>query len=229
LPFFSKLEPCLIGMEACSSAHHWARELTALGHDVRLIPPMYVKPYVKCGKSDAIDAEAICEAVTRPTMRFVAVKTVEQQALLSLHRARNLLIRQRTQLINGLRGMVRSLHNGQRSGNNPASYRRFSMTTWVDACALNDIEQEEVIRFDHSGKTYAIFRSPDDEYFCTDGLCTHEQVHLSDGLVMDYTIECPKHSGEFDYRTGEAKRAPVCVDLSTFQTRVEGDRVLVLI
>ena len=106
LPFFSKIEPCLIGMEACSSAHHWARELTALGHEVRLIPPMYVKPYVKRGKSDAIDAAAICEAVTRPTMRFVAIKTVEQQALLSLHRARDLLVRQRTQLINGLRGMV---------------------------------------------------------------------------------------------------------------------------
>jgi transposase len=106
LPFFSKIEPCLIGMEACSSAHHWARELTNFGHEVRLIPPIYVKPYVKRGKSDAIDAEAICEAVTRPTMRFVAIKTVEQQALLSLHRARALLVRQRTQLINGLRGMV---------------------------------------------------------------------------------------------------------------------------
>lgn len=106
LPFFAKLELCLIGMESCSSAHHWARELTALGHDVRLIPPMYVKAYVKRGKSDAIDAEAICEAVTRPTMRFVAIKTVEQQSLLSLHRARDLLVRQRTQLINGLRGLV---------------------------------------------------------------------------------------------------------------------------
>jgi transposase len=106
LPFFSKIEPCLIGAEACSSAHYWARELTELGHDVRLIPPIYVKPYVKRGKSDAIDAEAICEAVTRPTMRFVAVKTVEQQSLLSLHRAGDLLVRQRTQLINGLRGMV---------------------------------------------------------------------------------------------------------------------------
>ena len=93
-------------MEACSSAHHWARELTKFGHDVRLIPPIYVKPYVKRGKSDAIDAEAICEAVTRPTMRFVAIKTVEQQSLLSVHRARSLLVRQRTQLINGLRGMV---------------------------------------------------------------------------------------------------------------------------
>jgi transposase len=106
LPFFAKLEPCLVGMESCSSAHHWARELTALGHEVRLIPPMYVKPYVKRGKSDAIDAEAICEALTRPTMRFVAIKTVEQQSLLSVHRARDLLVRQRTQLINNLRGLV---------------------------------------------------------------------------------------------------------------------------
>ena len=106
LPFFSKIESCLIGMEACSSAHHWARELTKFGHEVRLIPPIYVKPYVKRGKSDAIDAEAICEALTRPTMRFVAIKTVEQQSLLSVHRVRSLLVRQRTQLINGLRGMV---------------------------------------------------------------------------------------------------------------------------
>ncbi|WP_298968205.1 IS110 family transposase [uncultured Roseobacter sp.] len=106
LPFFSKIKPCLISMETCSSAHHWARELTALGHEVRLIPPMYVKPYFKRGKSDAIDEAAICEAVMRPTMRFVAIKTVEQQALLSLYRARDLLVRQRTQLINSLRGMV---------------------------------------------------------------------------------------------------------------------------
>ena len=106
LPFFTKLEPCLIGMEACSSAHYWARELQALGHEVRLISPQYVRPFVKTNKNDAADAEAICEAVTRPTMRFVAIKTVEQQALLSLHRARSLLVRQRTQLINGLRGMV---------------------------------------------------------------------------------------------------------------------------
>ena len=106
LPFLAKLKPCLIGMESCSSAHHWARELTALGHDVRLIPPMYLKPYVKRGKSDAIDAKAICKAVTRPTMRFVAIKTVEQQSLLSLHRARDLVARQRTQLVNGLRGLI---------------------------------------------------------------------------------------------------------------------------
>jgi len=102
LPLFAKLAPCLIGMEACSSAHHWARELTVMGHDVRLIPPIYVKPYVKRGKSDAIDAEAKCETVTRPTISFVAIKTVDQQALLSLHHPRDLLVRQRTQLINGL-------------------------------------------------------------------------------------------------------------------------------
>lgn len=84
LPFFTKLPPCLIGLEACGTSHHWARELTRLGHEVRLIPPAYVKPYVKRGKNDAVDAEAICEAVTRPTMRFVAMKSTEQQAALSL-------------------------------------------------------------------------------------------------------------------------------------------------
>ncbi len=102
--FFADLPACLVGMEACASAHHWARELIALGHDVRLMPPAYVKPYVKRGKTDAADAEAICEAVTRPTMRFVAVKTVEQQAVLMLHKSRDLMVRQRTMLINALRG-----------------------------------------------------------------------------------------------------------------------------
>jgi transposase len=103
------MSPCLIGMEACASAHHWARELMALGHEVRLMPPAYVKPYVKRGKTDAADAEAICEAVTRPTMRFVAVKTVEQQAVLMLHKSRDLLVRQRTMLINALRGHLAEL------------------------------------------------------------------------------------------------------------------------
>jgi transposase len=106
LPFFTKLEPCLIGMEACGTSHYWARELIALGHEVRLMPPAYVKPYVKRGKTDAGDAEAICEAVTRPTMRFVAVKSREQQAALSMHRARDLLVRQRTQLVNMMRGLL---------------------------------------------------------------------------------------------------------------------------
>ena len=106
LPFFRKLPPCLIGMEACGTSHHWARELTALGHEVRLMPPAYVKPYVKRGKTDAADAEAICEAVTRPTMRFVPIKSVEQQSALSLHRTRDLLVRQRTQLVNMVRGLL---------------------------------------------------------------------------------------------------------------------------
>ena len=106
LPFFSKLQPCLIGMEACGTSHHWARELQQLGHEVRLMPPAYVKPYVKRGKTDANDAEAICEAVTRPTMRFVAVKSSEQQAALALHRTRNLLVKQRTQLVNMIRGVL---------------------------------------------------------------------------------------------------------------------------
>lgn len=106
LAFFKRLDPCLVGVEACGTSHHWARELSQFGHDVRLIPPMYVKPYVKRGTSDAIDAEAICEAVTRPTMRFVEIKSVDQQALLSLHRARSLIVRQRTQLINTLRSLL---------------------------------------------------------------------------------------------------------------------------
>ena len=106
LAFFEKLEPCLIGMEACGSSHHWARQFQKLGHKVRLMPAMYVKAYVKRGKSDAIDAEAICEAVTRPTMRFVAIKTEEQQGVLFLHRARDMVVRQRTQLSNMLRGLL---------------------------------------------------------------------------------------------------------------------------
>lgn len=103
LRFFADLPPCTVGMEACSTAHYWARELMALGHQVRLVPPAYVKPYVKRGKNDAIDAEAICEAVTRPNMRFVPVKGVEQQAVLVLHRTREVLVRQRTMLVNALR------------------------------------------------------------------------------------------------------------------------------
>jgi transposase len=109
LAFFMKLPPCLVGMEACSTAHHWARELIKLGHAVRLMPPAYVKPYVRRGKNDAADAAAICEAVTRPSMRFVPVKSVDQQAALMAHRSRDLLIRQRTQLINALRGHLAEL------------------------------------------------------------------------------------------------------------------------
>jgi transposase len=103
LAFFEKLAPCLVGIEACSTSHYWARELMARGHEVRLLPAQYVKPYVKRGKNDAADAEAICEAVTRPTMRFVPVKTSEQQSVMMLHRVRLMLNRQRTQLSNAIR------------------------------------------------------------------------------------------------------------------------------
>jgi transposase len=103
MTFFRKLPPCLVGIEACASSHHWSRELQAIGHSVRLMPPAYVKPYVKRHKNDATDAEAICEAVTRPNMRFVAIKTEEQQSCLTLHRTRHLFIRQQTSVINAIR------------------------------------------------------------------------------------------------------------------------------
>lgn len=105
LPFFRKLEPCLIGMEACATAHYWGRKLMEFGHEVRLMPPSYVRPYIKRGKTDAIDAAGCCEAVTRPTMRFVPVKTEEQQGLLALHRARSVLVRQKTQVTNVIRSL----------------------------------------------------------------------------------------------------------------------------
>lgn len=104
LGFFGKLTRCVVGLEACGGSHFWAREIRAFGHDVRLIPPAYVKPYVKRGKTDAVDAEAICEAVSRPTMRFVPIKTAECQAALMVLKTRDLLVRQRTQAINALRG-----------------------------------------------------------------------------------------------------------------------------
>lgn len=100
------------------------------------------------------------------------------------------------------------------------------MTGWVKACAADDIDDEDVIRFDHEGKTFALYRK-DDEFFATDGLCTHEQIHLANGLVMDYVIECPKHNGRFDYRTGAAKGAPVCVDLKTYPVKVEAGQLFI--
>ena len=107
--FFAGLAPCLIGMEACGTAHFWARELMAMGHQVKIMPPLYVKAYVRRGKNDAADAAAICEAVMRPHMRFVPVKTEEQQAALMLHKARELLVRQQTMLINAIRGHMAEL------------------------------------------------------------------------------------------------------------------------
>ncbi|MCP5080462.1 MAG: IS110 family transposase [Alphaproteobacteria bacterium] len=103
LAFFGKLPPCLVGVEACATSHHWAREISKLGHDVRMMPPRYVKPYLKRNKNDAADAEAICEAVQRPTMRFVPIKSPVQQSVLMLHRTRQLFVHQRTTLINAIR------------------------------------------------------------------------------------------------------------------------------
>lgn len=101
------------------------------------------------------------------------------------------------------------------------------MADWIKACAADAVDQEDVIRFDIGSRTFAIIRSEDDQYFCTDGLCTHEAVHLADGLVMGKTIECPKHSGEFNYQNGQAVRAPACKNLKTYSTRVDDGSVFI--
>lgn len=99
--------------------------------------------------------------------------------------------------------------------------------SWITACNLDEIEQEGAVRFDHGNRTYAVFRGPDDSVFCTAGLCTHEAVHIADGLVMDFEVECPKHAGAFDYRTGEAMRLPACVNLKTYPAEVVDGEVRV--
>lgn len=101
------------------------------------------------------------------------------------------------------------------------------MSNWIEACDKGDIELEDLIGFKHGGQDYAIYRSPDDEFFATAGHCTHEQVLLDGGLVMDYIIECPKHNGRFDYRTGAAKGAPACINLKTFPVKLEGGKVFI--
>ena len=101
------------------------------------------------------------------------------------------------------------------------------MSKWVQACAADDIDQEDLIAFKHDGKDYAIYRSPDDKFYATAGHCTHENVLLSGGLVMNHIIECPKHNGRFDYRTGEAKGAPVCVNLKTYPVKNEGGKIFI--
>ncbi|MBX3568492.1 MAG: Rieske 2Fe-2S domain-containing protein [Rhizobiaceae bacterium] len=103
------------------------------------------------------------------------------------------------------------------------------MAEWIKACEADDVDEEDVIRFDHGSRTFAIYRSPDDEYFATDGLCTHEKVHLANGLVMDDIIECPKHNGRFNYKTGAAKGAPVCVNLKTYPVKLEAGAVMIQI
>ncbi len=101
--------------------------------------------------------------------------------------------------------------------------------TWVDACGADDIDTEDVRRFDHGDRTFALYRTADDRYYATDGFCTHAKVHLAGGLVMDRIIECPKHNGRFDFTTGQAQGAPACVDLKTYPVKVENGRVLVCV
>ncbi|WP_435259845.1 MocE family 2Fe-2S type ferredoxin [Thioclava sp. FR2] len=101
------------------------------------------------------------------------------------------------------------------------------MPTWIRACATVDIETEDVIRFDHGPQTFVIIRSPEEEFFAMDGICSHEHIHLCDGLVMDGVIECPKHNAQFDYKNGEAMRAPACINLWTFPVKVEGGTVFI--
>jgi len=100
---------------------------------------------------------------------------------------------------------------------------------WTDICPLDDIEPEDVMRWDHEGRTFAIYRAPDGAVFATDGLCTHETAHLADGLVIDHMIECPKHNGRFNYRTGAPLRAPVCVALATYPARIESGRIQIML
>jgi 3-phenylpropionate/trans-cinnamate dioxygenase ferredoxin subunit len=101
------------------------------------------------------------------------------------------------------------------------------MNQWIEVCGIDDIDAEDVMRFDHKGQTFAVYRSPDNKFYATDGLCSHEKVHLADGLVMDHIIECPKHNGRFDYRSGTAKGAPACVNLKTYPTRVESGKIMI--
>jgi transposase len=142
--FFARLSPCLVGMEACAGAHHWARTIAGLGHEVRLMPPAYVKAYVRRQKNDLADAAAICEAVTRPSMRFVPIKSEQQQALLLIHRARDLLVRQRTSLINALRAHLAEFgvvlpkggHHGRRLPSMLLTGETFAMAAPVVAVLL---------------------------------------------------------------------------------------------
>jgi len=103
------------------------------------------------------------------------------------------------------------------------------MSNWIRACAREEIEIEDLVSFDHGERTFAIYRSPNDKFYCTDGLCTHEDVHLENGLVIERIIECPMHNGQFDYRTGKAMRIPVCIDLVTYPVKVERNHVFIQI
>jgi transposase len=179
LAFFQKLPPCLVGIEACASSHHWSRELQALGHTVRLMPPAYVKPYVKRHKNDATDAEAICEAVSRPNMRFVATKTPEQQSCLTLHRTRHLLIRQQTSVINAIR----------------AHLAEFGIVAPV---GRNGVDQLLGIVADASDK-----RLPEVTRACVAALGTQLQILKAQILEFDRMIRAWHRSSEVSRRLDE--------------------------
>ena len=144
LTFFAKLQPTLIGIEACATSHHWARELSAMGHNVKLMPPHYVKPYVKRQKNDMTDAAAICEAVTRPSMRFVPLKSEEQQAVLMLHRSRELLVRQHTMLVNALRAHLAEFGIVMKQGKAGAAAVA-SLVQDADNSALSPVVREALL------------------------------------------------------------------------------------
>lgn len=112
-------------------------------------------------------------------------------------------------------------------GARPRGEKTILEETWIEACRVGDVDQEDVIRFDYEEQTFAIYRSPDETFYATEGTCTHEHAHLADGLVMGDIIECPKHNGRFNYKTGEAKRAPVCINLRTYPVKVEAGTVFI--
>ena len=210
LAFFEKLAPCLVGIEACSTSHYWARELMARGHEVRLMPAQYVKPYVKRGKNDAADAEAICEAVTRPTMRFVPIKTPEQQSVMMLHRVRLILNRQRTQLSNSIR----------------AHLSEFGI---VAPIGRRGIDQLLVILAD-AGDT----RVPADARLCLQMLAAQLAVVKEQILENDRRVRANARATELGRRLVEgsrcwsaARKCSHCHDLrsSSFQDRARPRRV----
>jgi transposase len=180
LAFFQKLPPCLVGIEACASSHHWSRELKALGHNVRLIPPAYVKPYVKRQKNDAADAEAICEAVTRANMRFVETKTLEQQSGMVLHRTRHLCMRQQISVINAIR----------------AHFAEFGI---VAAVGRNGVEELLDIVADPSDK-----RVPEIARTCLAVLGTQLRRLKEQILEFDRMIRAWHRSSEMSMRLDEA-------------------------
>ena len=196
LTFFQKLPPCLVGIEACASSHHWSRQLQALGHTVRLMPPAYVKPYVKRHKNDATDAEAICEAVTRPNMRFVATKTPEQQSCLALHRTRHLFIRQQTSVINSIR----------------AHLAEFGIVAPV---GRNGVEQLLSVAADSNDK-----RLPEVARACVIALGAQLQTLKAQILEFDRMIRAWHRSNETSRRTRRhTRRRPCLGDCSGCQHR----------